>query len=316
MLKDNIKRLRQERGMSQGDLADRVHVVRQTVSKWERGASVPDAEFLRALARELGTTPNDLLGEAVEVVRASAPDSSDGVCVDGDSLLLTAGLLQTRVIQRDRMETIYRWTIAIVAIACVAALAIAIAFTISQQVSKFTQGFEHGFELEGSYRCVVESKPPIYASFGFTEPSVGLWQLADFSTENPINGRFVATADPNLYELQDEAGESVGWASLAYAGSLAGKMTGLIYVQYGGESFRLEKFDRGTTHYGRNFTAMTVTHLDVLGPVEQRGALAEEYPESDDWAEEWFDLDFADDWSDEAGEEVEGGGASESGSAA
>lgn len=57
---------------------------------------------------------------------------------------------------------------------------------------------------------------------------------------------------------------------------------------------------------------MTVTHLDVLGPVEQRGALAGEYPESDDWAEEWFDLDFADDWPDEAGGEVEGDGVSES----
>ena len=62
MLKDNIKRLRAENGLSQDDLAERVHVVRQTVSKWERGASVPDAETLAALANALDTTPNELLG--------------------------------------------------------------------------------------------------------------------------------------------------------------------------------------------------------------------------------------------------------------
>ena len=62
MLKDNIKRLRQERDMSQGDLADRVHVVRQTVSKWERGASVPDALTLAAVAEALDVPVAELLG--------------------------------------------------------------------------------------------------------------------------------------------------------------------------------------------------------------------------------------------------------------
>ncbi|WP_304426405.1 helix-turn-helix transcriptional regulator [uncultured Adlercreutzia sp.] len=65
MLKDNIKRLRQERGMSQGDLADRVHVVRQTVSKWERGASVPDALTLAAVAEALDAPVAELLGEDI-----------------------------------------------------------------------------------------------------------------------------------------------------------------------------------------------------------------------------------------------------------
>lgn len=65
MLKDNIKRLRQERDMSQGDLADRVHVVRQTVSKWERGASVPDALTLAAVAEALDVPVAELLGEDI-----------------------------------------------------------------------------------------------------------------------------------------------------------------------------------------------------------------------------------------------------------
>lgn len=61
MLKDNIKKLRMENRLSQDDLAEHVHVVRQTVSKWERGTSIPDAEALVALADALGVTPNELL---------------------------------------------------------------------------------------------------------------------------------------------------------------------------------------------------------------------------------------------------------------
>ena len=64
MLKDTIKKLRTEQGLSQDELAERVHVVRQTVSKWERGTSVPDADSLVALARALGVSAAELLGES------------------------------------------------------------------------------------------------------------------------------------------------------------------------------------------------------------------------------------------------------------
>lgn len=64
MLKDTIKKLRTEQGLSQDELAERVHVVRQTISKWERGTSVPDADSLMALARALGVSAAELLGES------------------------------------------------------------------------------------------------------------------------------------------------------------------------------------------------------------------------------------------------------------
>lgn len=67
MLKDTIKKLRTEQGLSQDELAERVHVVRQTVSKWERGTSVPDADSLVALARALGVSAAELLGESAMV---------------------------------------------------------------------------------------------------------------------------------------------------------------------------------------------------------------------------------------------------------
>ena len=66
MLHENIRFKRKERGFSQEDLAVRLHVVRQTVSKWENGMSVPDAEQFAALADVLHTTVGELLGATLE----------------------------------------------------------------------------------------------------------------------------------------------------------------------------------------------------------------------------------------------------------
>ena len=46
MINENIKAVRQSKGLSQEELAIKLNVVRQTVSKWERGLSVPDSEML------------------------------------------------------------------------------------------------------------------------------------------------------------------------------------------------------------------------------------------------------------------------------
>ena len=65
MLSDNIKRIRKSKGLSQEELAIKLNVVRQTVSKWENGLSVPDSDMLITLADELDTSVSVLLGENV-----------------------------------------------------------------------------------------------------------------------------------------------------------------------------------------------------------------------------------------------------------
>lgn len=65
MLNENIKKLRQEKGLSQEELAIKLNVVRQTLSKWENGLSVPDSSMLITLADELDTSVGILLGEPV-----------------------------------------------------------------------------------------------------------------------------------------------------------------------------------------------------------------------------------------------------------
>ena len=66
MLNENIKRIRKSKGLSQEELAIKLNVVRQTVSKWENGLSVPDSSMLIELANELDTSVSVLLGETVE----------------------------------------------------------------------------------------------------------------------------------------------------------------------------------------------------------------------------------------------------------
>ena len=65
MLNENIKKLRKAKGLSQEELAIKLNVVRQTVSKWENGLSVPDSCLLIQLAEELDSTVSELLGETV-----------------------------------------------------------------------------------------------------------------------------------------------------------------------------------------------------------------------------------------------------------
>ena len=72
MLSKNIKSIRKSKGFSQQELAVKLNVVRQTVSKWENGSSVPDSEMLISLSEALETPVSTLLGETV--AEAAAED--------------------------------------------------------------------------------------------------------------------------------------------------------------------------------------------------------------------------------------------------
>ena len=72
MLCENLKNIRKSKGLSQEELAIKLNVVRQTVSKWEQGRSVPDAELLLSLSEVLETPVSTLLGETVSEPEADA----------------------------------------------------------------------------------------------------------------------------------------------------------------------------------------------------------------------------------------------------
>ena len=62
MLGDNMKAIRKSKGLTQEELASKLHIVRQTVSKWEKNLSVPDADLLEKMAMVLEIDVQTLLG--------------------------------------------------------------------------------------------------------------------------------------------------------------------------------------------------------------------------------------------------------------
>lgn len=70
MLNENIRDLRKSKGLSQQELAIKLNVVRQTISKWEQGLSIPDSEMLISLSEVLETPVSKLLGETVAETEA------------------------------------------------------------------------------------------------------------------------------------------------------------------------------------------------------------------------------------------------------
>lgn len=70
MLRENIKSIRKSRGLSQEELAIKLNVVRQTISKWEQGLSVPDSEMLISISEILETPVSTLLGENISESKA------------------------------------------------------------------------------------------------------------------------------------------------------------------------------------------------------------------------------------------------------
>ena len=65
MLNENMKAIRKSKGLSQEELAIKLNVVRQTISKWEQGLSVPDSVMLISISEALQTPVSTLLGESV-----------------------------------------------------------------------------------------------------------------------------------------------------------------------------------------------------------------------------------------------------------
>lgn len=65
MFSENLKAMRKAKGYTQEELAIKLNVTRQTISKWEKGLSVPDVDFLFKIADVLETNVGTLLGGTI-----------------------------------------------------------------------------------------------------------------------------------------------------------------------------------------------------------------------------------------------------------
>jgi len=97
MLSENIKNIRKAKGLSQEELAVKLNVVRQTVSKWEQGLSVPDSELLLALSEALETPVSTLLGETV-----SEPEAEDLKAISQKLEVINLQLSKQQLSRRNR----------------------------------------------------------------------------------------------------------------------------------------------------------------------------------------------------------------------
>ena len=132
MLCDNLRNLRKAKGISQEEMAAELSVVRQTVSKWENGLSVPDAQMLIKIAKVLDTSVNVLLGETV-------PENEDS-----EIRMLAEKLekLNEQIARRnDRNRKIWRAVFIAVVIFAVISLGIDIAELVN---NKFPSGISNG----------------------------------------------------------------------------------------------------------------------------------------------------------------------------
>lgn len=120
MLNENIKAIRKAKGLSQEELAIKLNVVRQTVSKWENGLSVPDSDMLLAISETLDTPVSTLLGTTVQ---KSEPNELQSLA---EKLELVNLQLAKRKIARQKA---LNWLCILL---CVAIIAIAIILLILQ----------------------------------------------------------------------------------------------------------------------------------------------------------------------------------------
>lgn len=111
MLNENIKAIRKSKRLSQEELAVKLHVVRQTVSKWEQGLSVPDAGMLLSLSEALETPVSTLLGETVRETKA------DDLKVIAEKLeIINLQLAQRQETRRKTLHWLLIFVCAVIAI--------------------------------------------------------------------------------------------------------------------------------------------------------------------------------------------------------
>ena len=99
MLNENIKAIRKSKGLSQQELAIKLNVVRQTVSKWETGMSVPDSDMLISISEVLETPVSILLGETIVETK-----NSDLEVISEKLEIINLQLVQKKIARRKIIQ--------------------------------------------------------------------------------------------------------------------------------------------------------------------------------------------------------------------
>lgn len=148
MLSDNIKNIRKNKGVTQEELANRLHITRQTISKWEKGYSVPDAEMLSKMADALDVSVTELLRmEKTEL------EQSDAVA---DQL---SRINEQLTIKNRRTRRIWKAAIILFIVLVVIPIVIEIVAAIAfMPVGEKLEGADVGFNGSTEWTCTLNGK--------------------------------------------------------------------------------------------------------------------------------------------------------------
>ena len=136
MLNENIKALRKTKGLTQDELAIRLNVVRQTISKWEKGLSVPDAEMLQKTAEVFEVNVSQLLGSPI--------NQNENVDIIAEQL---SRINEQLVVKNNRSRKIWKTIGIILAIIIVGQLLlVALSFTAYKSYEVNTDTYEEYVE--------------------------------------------------------------------------------------------------------------------------------------------------------------------------
>lgn len=102
MLGENIKSVRKSKGLSQEELAVKLNVVRQTISKWEQGLSVPDSDMLIAISEALETPVSTLLGE-----KTAESEADDLKAISEKLEIINLQLAQRKIMRRKVVHWLF-----------------------------------------------------------------------------------------------------------------------------------------------------------------------------------------------------------------
>ena len=111
MLNENIKAIRKSKGLSQEELAVKLNVVRQTISKWEQGLSVPDSDMLISISEVFQTPVSTLLGETV-----AEPEADDLKAISEKLEIINLQMAQRKTARRKMLHWLFILLCAIIII--------------------------------------------------------------------------------------------------------------------------------------------------------------------------------------------------------
>ncbi len=171
MLSENIKALRKAKGLSQEELAIKLNVVRQTVSKWEKGLSVPDAGMLIRIAEALDTSVNVLLD-------AEVPKEDEQETLK--TLAAKLELLNEQFAKRNERSRMI-WRLIFIAVGIVALICTARCIISAVHIANFNQstaiiGGADGPTAIFVTRSALKGMPIISAAVLFIIAAVGLYK--------------------------------------------------------------------------------------------------------------------------------------------